>query len=160
MYEFKASLELIGINPFVFVPETILTKIFQQAGKSKGYIPICGTVNDLAFKQTLVKFKGEWRFYINTSMLKNSPKRIGEILDIKIQFDSSDRTLKLNEKLSEALSKNKTALKVFQSLSPSKQNEMNRYITNLKSEEIIQKNIKKAIGFLLGKNSFVGREKP
>src|SRR5690606_16986157 len=65
MENFTAKLELIGINPFVFVPETILKIIFEQAGKSKGYVPIRGTVNGNSYIQTLVKYKGEWRLYIN-----------------------------------------------------------------------------------------------
>ena len=45
MHKFKATLEIIGINPFVFVPEQILTQIFTDAQKDKGQIPVCGTGN-------------------------------------------------------------------------------------------------------------------
>ncbi|WP_207421354.1 hypothetical protein [Desertivirga brevis] len=36
MFKFTATIEIIGINPFVFVPDDILNSIFEQAGKSKG----------------------------------------------------------------------------------------------------------------------------
>lgn len=31
----SARIEIIGINPFVYLPESILTEIFNQAGKEK-----------------------------------------------------------------------------------------------------------------------------
>ncbi|MBA3827680.1 MAG: DUF1905 domain-containing protein [Taibaiella sp.] len=93
MHHFQAPLNIIGINPFVFVPEKILALIFEQAGKSKGHIPVCGTVNSLPYKQTLVRYAGEWRLYINTAMLKNSPKRVGEVIDITIGYDGETRTI-------------------------------------------------------------------
>lgn len=160
MHTFKAKIEIIGMNPFVFVPEIILTDIFKQAGKDKGTIPIRGTVNDLPYKQTLVKYSGDWRLYINMLMLKNSPKRIGETIELTIEFDPSDRTIKPHPKLVKALKGNKQAKAIFDSLAPSMQNEIVRYIANLKTEASIDKNVIKAIDFLLGKGRFVGRDKP
>jgi len=40
MHKFSASLAIIGVNPFVFVPEPILKELFAKAGKDKGHIPI------------------------------------------------------------------------------------------------------------------------
>jgi len=57
-YFFNAVIEIIGINPYVQIPEIILTEIFIQTGKDKGHIPIKGTVNGLPYLQTLVKYKG------------------------------------------------------------------------------------------------------
>lgn len=160
MDQFKALIDIIGINPFVFVPESILANIFKQAGKDKGHIPVCGSVNGNPYMQTLVKYKGAWRLYINTNMLKNSPKRIGEEIDITIAFDPQDRTLTPHPKWVAALAKNKKAKTVFDQLSPSKQKEIIRYLAQLKSEESIKQNIEKALGFLMGKNRFLGRDKP
>ncbi|HTG65313.1 MAG TPA: YdeI/OmpD-associated family protein [Flavobacterium sp.] len=159
-YTFSATIEIIGINPFVYVPEEILKHIFEKAEKAKGPIPVKGTVNSIPYTQTLMKFKGEWRLYINTKMLKNSPKRIGEQIEISISYDSEKREIPIHPKLSEALAENEAANSVFQNLRPSLQHEIIRYIANLKTEESIDKNIPKAIAFLLGKGKFVGREKP
>lgn len=158
--KFAATLKITGINPFVLVPEQILRGVFKQAGKDKGYIPICGTVNGEEYTQTLVKYKGEWTLYINTKMLKNSPKRIGEEIEIGIAFDPTDRTLTPHPKLLKALNENKTAKSEFDKLPPSRQKEIIRYISFLKTEESVTKNIAKAIGFLNGKNRFIGRDKP
>ena len=160
MFQFKAVIEIIGINPFVFVPEPILNGIFQQANKDKGPIPIKGTVNGKVYKQTLVKYRDAWRLYINTTMLASSPKRIGETIDLTVAFDPEERTLTPHPRLAQALQENIKAKAVFDNLRPSLQLEIVRYIANLKTEESIEKNVIKAIGFLLGANRFVGREKP
>lgn len=156
-YTFKARIDIIGINPFVFVPERILKSLFKEAGRDKGPIPVCGEINGTAFKQTLVRYAGQWRLYINTRMLPRSPERIGEMARITIQYDRDDRTIQPHPKLLAALKKNAAAKKVFDNLAPSLQKEIIRYIANLKSEESVERNVQKAVDFLLGKGRFVGR---
>lgn len=160
MYKFKAPLNIIGVNPFVFVPEEILKELFVQSGKEKGHIPVLVTINDIRHKQTLVRYRGDWRLYINTKMLKNSPKRIGEVIEIGIEYDSEDRVTEMHAGFLSALERNSEAREVFRNLPASRQKEIVRYISNLKSEESVARNIEKAIGFLTGKNRFVGRDKP
>lgn len=157
---FKAKLEIIGINPFVFLPDKVLKVVFRQSGKTRGSIPVCGTINSIQYKQTLVRYSGEWRLYINTTMLKKSPNRIGEFLDITIAFDPSDRTIKPHPCLLKALDDNPEAKIRFNSLPASRQNEIVRYISFLKTEESVVRNITRAVDFLLGKSRFVGRDKP
>lgn len=160
MFRFKAEIAIIGINPYVLLPDDILTGIFEQAGKSKGTIPVCGMINGNPYQQTLLKYSGFWRLYINTIMLKNSPKRIGEVVEISIELDHSDRTIKPHPKLIAALNQNKEAKAVYEQLSPSLKKEIVRYIDNLKAAETVDKNISRAIAFLLGKGRFVGRDHP
>ncbi len=157
MYNFTAELKIIGINPYVSVPQEILSAIFIKANKSKGPVQVRGSVNRVSYTQTLVRYAGEWRLYINTVMLKNSPKRIGELVEIVIDYDPSDRALPLHPKLQSALQQNTHAHKIFESLRPSLQHEINRYITKLKSDEKVDENVRRAIDFLEGKTRFVGR---
>lgn len=158
MHPFTATLEKIGINPFVFVPEAILEHLFTANGKDKGPIPVQGTLNGTPYQQTLVKYRGAWRLYINTSMLKRSPERIGEVLELSISFDPSDRSIAPHPRLLQALDENPVAQAKFKSISPSLQKEIVRYISFLKSEKSIENNVNRAIGFLLGKESFIGRD--
>jgi len=160
MHRFKAVIDIIGINPYVFVPDKILKSLFEKSGKEKGAIPVCGTINGKDYKQTLVKFSGHWRLYINTTMLKNSPKRIGETADITIAFDPEGRTITPHPKLIEALRAEPKAKQIFDGLSASRQKEIVRYISSLKTESSVDKNVSRAIDFLLGKARFIGREKP
>lgn len=154
---FNATIELIGINPFVFVPEKILDSLFKTAGREKGPIPICGTINGKTYRQTLVKYRNEWRLYINTSMLSNSPRRIGEKIAISIAFDHESREIAMPEAFTKALKKNKAAALAFEKLTPSRQKEIVRYLANLKTTESQERNILKALGFLTGGERFAGR---
>ncbi len=160
MCRFRAEIEIIGINPFVFVPNDILQEIFRQASKDKGHIPINGTINDKPYKQTLVKYSGEWRLYINTSMLKNSPKLIGETIEITVGFDSRNREIDLPHSFLNALTENEEAKTVFDNLPASRKLEIVRYLANLKTEVSREKNVERAVNFLLGKGRFIGRDKP
>ncbi|WP_400193950.1 YdeI/OmpD-associated family protein [Hymenobacter sp. B81] len=160
MHRFEAAIDIIGINPFVFVPDAILTDIFAQAGTSKGPIPIRGTVNGQPYSQTLVRYQGHWRLYINTLMLKNSPKRIGETITLTLAFDPADRTLTPHPRLVQALADCPAAQEVFDGLPASRRKEIVRYIASLKTEESIHRNVGRAIDFLLGNGRFIGRDKP
>ena len=155
---FTAKLEIIGINPFVFLPEEILNEIFEKAGKNKSPIPVKGFVNNVEFRQNLMKYLGEWRLYINLTMLKNSPKRIGEILNISIEYDDVLRTNIIHRDLEKAINENSIALKNFENLIPSRKNELIRYINNLKTEAAIQKNIEKIMSHLKGETDFFGKK--
>lgn len=160
MDKFKAKIDIIGINPFVFVPAKILNNIFKQANKDRGHIPIHGNINGKPYKQTLVKYSGDWRLYINNIMLRNSPKRIGEVIEITVQFDPVSREIKPHPLLVKAFKENKDAKMVFDGLSASRRNEIVRYISNLKTEESIVKNVSKVISHLSGKTAFAGRRNP
>lgn len=160
MHTFQAELKIIDINPYVEVPEHILSAVCKQAGKEKGKIPIRGVVNEVPYRQTLVRFRGEWRLYVNTKMLARSPEKVGTRIKVSIEFDPSDRTIIPHPKWVAALAKHKAAKAVFDQLRPSLQLEIVRYIANLKTEESIDRNVVKAIDFLLGKGRFVGRDHP
>lgn len=158
--KFKAKIEIIGINPFVFIPEKVLRFLFAQAGKHKGKIPVKMKMDGYEFPQTLIKYSGHWRLYLNTPMRKAAKKEVGDNALFEIIYDDSDRKIAIHPQLKCAFRKNKTAAKVFSTLSPSRQNEIVRYISHLKTEESLNRNIEKAINFLLGKERFVGRDKP
>jgi hypothetical protein len=154
---FTAKLEIIGINPFVFIPEEILNQIFEKSGRNKSPIPVKGTVNGKEFKQNLMKYLGEWRLYINLTMLKDSPKRIGETIEVFVEFDESDRTISIHPKLDKAIKESPIATKNFENLIPSRKLELIRYINNLKTEESINRNIEKIIRHLCGETDFFGK---
>ena len=157
---FTAEIKIIGINPFVFVPEEILSYIFHQAGKSKGQLPITMKIDGHAFKQTLVKYAGDWRLYLNMPMRKAAGKDVGDIASFEIEFDPEERIITVHPKLVEALTENQQATEIFDGLTPYLQKEITRYIANLKTAESVDKNVKRAIRFLLGEERFIGRDKP
>jgi hypothetical protein len=157
-HRFTAALDIIGVNPFVHVPGPVLEKLFGAAGRSSGPIPIRGSVNGKGYRQTLVRYDGAWRLYINMIMLPCSPQRIGELLEITVEHDPEDRSIPMHAALEAALRADVDAKAVFDSLRPSLQKEIVRYIANLKSDEAINRNVLRAIDFLNGKGRFVGRD--
>jgi hypothetical protein len=157
---FEAELEIIGINPFVSVPEPVLEAIFAAAGTRKGPIAICGEINGAPYQQSLVRYAGAWRLYVNTTMLKGSPRRIGERVRVTAAHDRVGRAVPASPELDQALAANPAAKAVFDALPPSRRLEIVRYIAMLKSPASTERNVARAIAFLTGEGRFVGRDRP
>ncbi len=157
---FRARIDIIGVNPYVSVPERTLRAVFEQAGKEKGPVPVHGTIDGHAFIQTLVKFSGEWRLYVNGPMLKVTKKGVGDTVILRIAFDPRDRSIAMHPALDTALKRSAKASSTFHGLSPSRKKEIMRYIAQLKSEEAVRRNVERAIAFLEGRQRFAGRERP
>ena len=160
MKSFSARIFKIGVNPYVLLPAAVLKDLFREAGKDKGPITVRGNLNGHAYIQTLVKYSGKWRLYLNGPMRKAAGIDVGDTAKVEIEFDPKERVLTMHPKLQDALQKNKKAAGVFAALIPSRQKEIIRYINSLKTDESVERNINTAIGFLLGKQRFVGRDKP
>ncbi|MBM9548004.1 DUF1905 domain-containing protein [Leptospira sp. 201903074] len=155
--QFSAKIEIIGINPFVFLPKQILVSLMEQAKTDKGKIRVTLRIDGFQFTQTLVKYSGEWRLYLNTPMRRAAKKNVGDKANFEIRFNPEKKIHPISLELKEALGKNKKAKAKFETLSPSLQNEMMRYISGLKSEKSKKENVDRAILFLLGSGNFLGR---
>jgi len=160
MISFTAKIYIIDVNPYVLLPANVLKELFKQAGKNKSPVPVCITVNGNAFTQNLVRFRGKWRLYLNTPMRKAAGIDVGDSGIFTIEYDATERITPMHPKLEAALLKNKKAKTIFDGLRPSLQKEIMRYINNLKTEETVDRNVTRAINFLLGKERFVARDKP
>jgi hypothetical protein len=158
MKTFSAKILIIGINPYILLPEDILKYIFQLSGKNKGPIPVKGKINRKPFIQTLVKYAGKWRLYLNTPMRISAGIDVGDTGKFQITYDPDPRILNTHPKFEKALSKNKKAKAGFDILAPSRQKEIIRYINGLKTEESLERNIQKAIVHLIGNGKFAGRD--
>jgi hypothetical protein len=157
---FSAQIEIIGINPFVFVPEAVLKSVFAQANKDRGKIPVRLKIDGHEFTQTLIKYSGHWRLYLNTPMRKAAKKEVGAFATFELSFDPVEREIPVNPKLEKALKGNQAAKEIFDHLRPSLQKEIVRYIAHLKTEESVDRNVDNAVQFLLGNRRFIGRDKP
>ena len=112
------------------------------------------------FTQTLIKWSGSWRLYLNIPMRKAAKKDVGDVANFEIAYDAIDRVFPMHPKFEKALLENREAKKVFDRLRPSLQLEINRYFSFLKTESSVDRNVTKAIQFLLGNGRFVARDKP
>lgn len=147
---FKAKIEIIGINPFVFIPDKILKDIFLAAGKDKGPIPVEATLNGESFRQNLVKYAGHWRLYLNTPVRKKTGLDVEDTGTFTIKFDPTPRTEKMPPSLAQALKNSKLARTTFKSLAPSRQKELKRYLNGLKGQAAIERNTTYIMQFLMG----------
>jgi len=149
---FKAKIYKVGINPCVEVPERITNRMTAV----KGYIPVKGWINQHEFYQTLCPVKNApYRLYVNGPMLKGSRTKVGDTVTFKIEPGDGplkQYNLEMPKAFKKALSENKLTA-AFQSLTPSRRNEIIKYLNFLKSEEALERNIKKVIGQLKNKSS-------
>jgi len=148
--KFSSVIYKIGINPVVDPPDNVLDSIFKQAGRSKGPIPVCGKLNGAEFIQTLVKYMGDWRLYINAQMLNDSGLKVGDKANVEIKFDPRPRSIPMPTKLGAALRRDTKAKEAFAALSSSRQKEIFRYINSLRTDESIARNVEKILRQLKG----------
>ena len=148
--KFRSVIYKIGSNPVVDPPDDVLQTVFKQAGKTKGPIAVCGRLNGADFVQTLVKYQAAWRLYINAKMLRDSGLKVGETASIEIRFDPRPREISMPAKLKVALRRDEEAKKAFGILAPSRQKEIFRYLSSLKTEESIARNVEKILRQMKG----------
>ena len=132
------------------VPEDVLNTLFKEADKNKGPIPVRSTLNGKRFVQTLVKYQGAWRLYLNTQMRQDAGIDVGDDATVEIEFDPEPRIIPTHPKFAHALAKNKEAKVAFDQLAPSRQKEILRYLNSMKTEESLVRNIEKVIQYLSG----------
>ena len=80
MKSFSAKVQIIGVNPYVLLPASLLKYLFQKSGKDKGAIPIKLKIGGKDFIQNLVKYSGKWRLYLNGTMRKTAGKDVGDTI--------------------------------------------------------------------------------
>ena len=147
-FRFKAKIYKVGINPCVKVPPRITDKLVAV----KGYISVKGTINKHAFHQTLTPVKNDHhRLYVNIPMLKGGSAAVGDTASFTLMQDVKRKatTFAVPKQLAAALKAN-GVLAPFKALTPSRRNEINKYISRLRSEEALARNIGKVIDQLKG----------
>jgi hypothetical protein len=145
-FSFKAKIYKTGINWCVDVP----ARISQQMIAKKGYIRIKGQINNFDFKQTLVPVKnGPYRLFVNGIMMKGGKTAVEKTANFKIEHNNTEE---INEYpmpalLLEQLKKNKL-LPAFGKLTISRRKDILKYLSYIKTEATLLKNIDKVIAGL------------
>jgi len=158
---FSSTIAIINGNPYVRPPDAVLGYLFRAFGKNMGPIPIRGTINGASFRQSLVRYLGDWRLYVNGIMAKAAGLTyrgsivaiVGRRVKISIELDPSPLTYEMIPELKTSLSQNAKAAAAFTSLAPSRKKEILRYFSWLKSDEAKKRNINKVIEVLSGKKA-------
>src|SRR5215204_4416540 len=108
MKPFTAKIQIIGVNPFVLLPASLLKYLFQKAGKDKGAIPVQLKIGEKDFIQNLVKYSGKWRLYLNTPMRKAAGKDVGDMIKIKIDIDTEEHITPIHPQIQTAFKRIKS----------------------------------------------------
>jgi Bacteriocin-protection, YdeI or OmpD-Associated/Domain of unknown function (DUF1905) len=105
---------------------------------------------------------GDFYLYLHGAVRAASKTKVGDLVTIDIDFDSNYHNGPLHpmpDWLRAALHKNTVAQKNWSNLPPSRQKEVLRYFSWLKSDEAKKRNLEKALHVLSGNNSrFMARD--
>ena len=142
-FRFSATIYKVGINPCVDVPSRISTKMKPV----KGYIPVKGKINKHDFTQTLVPVKGgPYRLYVNGPMMTGADVVVGDTASFVIEQTAKamPSDFPMPKYLKQQLTTHKLT-EAFKALTPYRQKEVLRYLTFLKTEESMKRNVEKVI---------------
>lgn len=153
MRSFSSRIAKLGINPYVGVPKPVLDELLRQAGRTKGPVPVRGTLNGKPFTQTVVKYQGAWRLYLNTQMRRDAGIDVGDTAHVSLTFDPKPRKVPMHPALTRALARNAKAKAAFANLAPSRRKEILRYLGSMKTEVSVVRNVEKVIRQLTGKGA-------
>jgi len=148
---FRATIEQIGINPFLALPPRRLAALFEAAGKQRGPIPVLIEIGGATFRQNLVKYQGAWRLYLNTPMRTAAGKSVGQGVTLKVEFDPAPRVEPMPPALRRALAESAEAKSAFALLAPSRKKEIQRYLNSAKTVATVERNVAKVVAWLTGK---------
>ncbi len=152
-HQFQAQIYQTGINWCVDVPD----EITAQLPKQKGYIKIKGQINGFDFTQTLVPVKNaSYRLFVNFIMMKGGKTALGEIAGFVIEQDTTpeEKRYPVPDLLAKALQENDLGL-IFESLTPARKKDILKYLSFVKTETTMQKNIAKLVAQLKDKTKNV-----
>ncbi len=146
---FKAKIYKTGINWCVDVP----VEISQKMVPDKGYIKIKGQINNFDFTKTLVPVRNApYRLFVNLTMMKGGRTALGEVASFKIEQDKTKiiKEYPIPNLLSEILDQSRLT-EDFNNLTSSRKKDILKYLSYVKTDETLRKNIGKLIKQLKNK---------
>jgi hypothetical protein len=160
---FRATIELRGINPYVLVGPARSRRIKADW---KRPMPVLVQVNgkpDPAWPVNMMPAgDGSFYLYLDGGVRRASGTDVGDMVEVTVVFDDAYRSGPQHDMLPEFASRldaNLPAKARWDSLSPSLKKEVLRYLANLKSDAARQRNVERAIGVLSGaKERFMARD--
>jgi hypothetical protein len=161
--KFTARIQLRGINPYVLVSA-------ERAGQIKpGWkraMPVLIRINgapDPAWQINMMPVgDGGFYLYLDASVRGASGTAVGDMVEVTIDFDDRYQGGPQHGMLPEfaaQLAEQPAARAKWDSLTPSLQKEVLRYLAGLKSDEARQRNVQRALRVLGGaKERFLARD--
>jgi len=161
--EFEAEIERKGINPFVLVSAERAQAIMPGWKKP---MPVLVRVNGKPERAWRVNMMpagdGSFFLYLDGIVRKQAGADVGSAVTVSVTFDADYRGGPQHEMLpafSAGLEQNREASARWESLTPSLQKEVLRYLANLKSDAARIRNVELALSVLGGaKGRFMARD--
>jgi Bacteriocin-protection, YdeI or OmpD-Associated/Domain of unknown function (DUF1905) len=152
--KFKATVEIIGVNPFVLVSA-------QRASQLKPHwrkpMPVLIRLNGEPEEPWPINMmpvgNGSFRLYLHGTVRKASGTGVGDRVQVEVQLNSAYKNGPQHAVPSwfrNALRKNNVANKNWEKLIPSRKKEILRYLASLKSAEALERNLQRALRVLGG----------
>jgi hypothetical protein len=151
---FRAKIEIYNGNPYVLVNEARAQRLQKDWHKP---LPVLVQINgqpDPPWHINMMPIgDGTFYLYLHGDVRKASNTKVGDSVTVDVSFDEEYKNgpqHPMPEWFSQALAKNKTAQQSWDNLTPSRQKEILRYFSWLKSDEAKQRNLEKALFVLSG----------
>jgi hypothetical protein len=158
---FKAVIKIIRVNPYVLVSAEQVKELKLEWKKpSPVLVQVNGKPDQPWHINIMPVGDGSFYLYLAGVVRKESNTKVGDEVEIDLSFDQECKSgpIPIPDWIKEVLNKNPKALENWEKLIPSRQKEILRYLTNLKSDEARDRNLDKAIQMLSGKRGrFMGR---
>jgi hypothetical protein len=159
---FRSRIEINNINPYVLVSARRATRIRKGWRKP---LPVRIRVNGKPEKPWRINLmpvgNGSFYLYLHGDVRKASNTRVGDVVAVELEFDDEYKSGPAHPMppwFSQALARNRKAKKAWSQLIPSRQKEILRYFSRLKSREAQVRNVRRAISVLSGgKGRFMAR---
>lgn len=152
--KFQAMMRIRGINPYVLVSRARATAL--RPGWRKP-LPVLVRINGrprVAWKINLMPAgDGSFYLYLHAEVRKASGTRVGDRVRVEVAFDPTYRggpRRPMPTWFRTPLQRVAGALAAWRALTPSRQKEILRYLTSLKSPEARARNVAKALRVLAG----------
>lgn len=151
---FKSKILIHNANPYVLVSAS-RAKLLKPNWRKP--LPVLVQINGKPNPPWAINMMpigdGSFYLYLHGDVRKASKTKVGDRVDVCVSFDKKYKSGPVHEMPSwfkVPLSKNKKAQKAWDVLTPSRQKEILRYFSWLKSKQVQERNVLKALSVLSG----------
>jgi hypothetical protein len=145
MRVFSAKIYKMGVIRFVDVPADVSRVI----GKGATHAPICGEVQGLPVRSTLVsRGRGCYRLAIHGDIRKRLKVDAGAVVEIAIERDEQSREPVLPPVLVLALRNAPKAQALFRMMTTALRRQVVRYLTSVKQESTLERRVTRFVSML------------
>lgn len=152
--QFQAKIEIFNGNPYVLIRRTQAQKLQKDWRKP---MPVQVQINGQptpAWRINMMPIgDGSFYLYLHGDVRRASHTKVGDTVTVNVAFDAAYKNGPMHpmpEWFKAALRKNPTAQQAWDALIPSRQKEILRYFSWLKSDTAKQRNLEKALFVLSG----------